>query len=380
MNYRGNAFHSQFERGRTGGEICVTSKDLIFRYDTGEISFPLSKIHLKISGSGTQHIYFTHPEHPEWKIFTSEMHLLKEPALQRSPIAQSQIHSFKTKKRFIYGLCGLLLMGFLFALYAMFFMTGKLIDYSITKIPVEWEETLGETVFSSLEKNTVFIENADLAKELKKITDPLIMAIEDKRYDFKFHIANTPTLNAFALPGGHVVINSGLILKAENPEEIAGVLAHEIAHVMRRHSLKGLVQKAGIVVVLQVLMGDVGSLTATILGGGGTLLALSHSRDLERDADIHGLNYLYQANINPNGMIEIFKKLVEDLDEEEKAMGETLSFLTTHPGMDERIGTIKKMISEKDNQQKYLKFNIDFKSFQTKLKQALGEQKKKGEQ
>ena len=201
-----------------------------------------------------------------------------------------------------------------------------------------------------------------------------------------------PVLNAFAVPGGKVVLHSGLILAAESPEEIAGVLAHEIAHVTRQHSMRQLVSTLGLYLLAQAFLGDMQGLMAVLLDNGSYLLTLKFSRDHESDADEVGLGYMRAAGIDPQGMVEMFRKLQaahEEMNEEmsgeiEEATGaEDLSmpdFLSTHPDTGERIEAMQKLLEQSEsNNSAYYRFPLDFKKFQKRVAQSFMKSEIKGQ-
>ncbi|HCE04796.1 MAG TPA: peptidase M48, partial [Verrucomicrobiales bacterium] len=113
------------------------------------------------------------------------------------------------------------------------------------KIPVEMEQKIGDAAFSSHAPANKLVTEEAILEDFKKLSDPLLEAVESERYTFEFHILEDPTLNAFALPGGKMAIHTGLILKAESAEEVLGVMAHEMAHVELQHSMRNLVEMVG---------------------------------------------------------------------------------------------------------------------------------------
>src|SRR5690606_26365284 len=135
-----------------------------------------------------------------------------------------------------------------------------------------WEVSLGNTLFEQMIRNEREVTDPDLTARLRKITDPLVNGLNEPRYPVQFHIIEDPTVNAFAIPGGHVVIHSGLRLAADTPEEVAGVLAHEIAHITRRHGFRSLISSLGLYQVLQMFVGDATSLLAVLANNGAFLL------------------------------------------------------------------------------------------------------------
>jgi Zn-dependent protease with chaperone function len=152
------------------------------------------------------------------------------------------------------------------------------------------------------------------------------------RYEYVYFIADDPAVNAFALPGGLVVVNDGLIDATRSAEELAGVLAHEVQHVELRHGLAAVVREAGLGVVLMLFSGDAASRLGADVGR--QLLGLRYSRDAEREADRTGIERLQQSGVDPAGMVNFFAALDRDGDN-------TAALLSTHPRSAERAQALR---------------------------------------
>ena len=152
----------------------------------------------------------------------------------------------------------------------------------------------------------------------------------------EFHLVDKPDINAFAAPGGIVVVYAGLIDKSASAEELAGVLAHEIAHVELRHSLRQIVKSAGLRIILTGLSGDY----APLGGWAAQLGELKFSRDAERAADARGLERLEEARIDPLGMLRFFEALAANTPS-----GPAL--LSTHPATAERIAWLREAVTNR---------------------------------
>ena len=150
----------------------------------------------------------------------------------------------------------------------------------------------------------------------------------DSRFKYEVHIAQDDSPNAFALPGGVIVVHTGLIAATTRAEELAGVLAHEVQHVELRHSLRGVIKDMGLRGLWAFVMGDLGG---SLAGQAALeLTSLRFSRSDEREADEHGFDALVAAGIDPAGMPAFFKTLGQ------KAGGQVPAFLSTHPASEER--------------------------------------------
>lgn len=198
----------------------------------------------------------------------------------------------------------------------------------------------------------------ELNTRLNLIDDPAVISYIEQmgvklveqslRRDFEYHffVVNTRELNAFALPGGFIYVNRALIEAVDTESELAGVLGHEIGHVVGRHSTKQMSKQLlffGIVLGASALISiesDKWAQVAAALGGIGVFFAgLKYSRNDEREADLLGLRAMTQAGHDPDGMVSFFRKL--DLMRKEKGGGPGLAFLNTHPLPAERARNMK---------------------------------------
>jgi beta-barrel assembly-enhancing protease len=164
--------------------------------------------------------------------------------------------------------------------------------------------------------------------------------------DWKFAVVNTDVINAFALPGGFVYVNRGVLARASNESELAGVLAHEIEHVVQRHSVKQMeqAQQANVGVGLVCILTRVcenQAAQAAIQVGGSAYFA-KNSREDEVQADEGGFQNLIRAGINPRGMLTFFQKLLAE--EGSGGSGGVNAWFADHPGTQDRIADIQRML------------------------------------
>lgn len=208
-------------------------------------------------------------------------------------------------------------------------------SYTADRIPTSWEEELGRRTLESFTDNLPECDDEALGRHVGSIVKRLDEAAPTHPYTFKVHIIETDAVNAFALPGGYIVLFSGLIEKTDNPEELAGVVAHEMQHIIHRHTTKGMVENLSTYMLFKFMAGDA-------YAGGliNSLGNLRYSRIHERTADEEGLKLLISSGIDPSGFVSFFEKM-EDM---EGNLPEQLSYLSTHPFAGERVGYIKKGI------------------------------------
>ena len=175
---------------------------------------------------------------------------------------------------------------------------------------------------------------------------------EKEGYEFQIFIADDKALNAFAVPGGFLIFNRGMLTEVENIEEIYGVAAHEMAHVTRRHTLRQMLSTIGTYALIQAVFGDVSGILAVMADNSAFLLSRMYSREAEEEADKEGLNYLKQIDVNPNGLVSFFEKLkahhkkqLAELEKQGIPVADLpLSFLSTHPNTDDRISYLQAQI------------------------------------
>jgi len=145
--------------------------------------------------------------------------------------------------------------------------------------------------------------------------------------------------NAFALPGGHIVVTTGLLRLVERPEQLLGVVSHEVAHVTCKHSFRQMIASAGPFLVFQVFLSGRGGAFAALAGGSAILVHQSFSQEYEKEADDVGWDYLVAANIDPRGMIEVFQKL-KATEASERISNFIPKAFESHPDMDKRIARL----------------------------------------
>jgi Zn-dependent protease with chaperone function len=374
--FEASAFHPSLPGGKGPGEIRVDPGWIRFRplnQPLQTVDMPFDGLGLRLGGASDRILFFSHPSLPEVSIYTSDHRILDHPHLASQAAVAAEVGKVRGRKRNL-RLGTAAILGVLVALVVgLVALKGPLINLVVAAIPPEAEVKLGDLVFRQVLLSTTLVPDEDADRQLDALAADLLAVVPDTGYELELYLADDPTLNAFALPGGKMVINSGLILAAETPEEVLGVVSHEIAHVTERHSLRQIVGSVGLFVLVQTLFGDVSGIAAVLADGGADLLTLGFSRDAERDADSVGFGYMLEAEIDPAGMVGIFEKLQH---ESEKAMGdlaeyeESLSFLSTHPAIGERIESLKQRLAETDTSAMG-EFDFDFVAFQDKVRQVI---------
>lgn len=232
-------------------------------------------------------------------------------------------------RAWVWGVIGVAVVLPLLLLVALLVSHERIAGWIVDRIPVEQEMRLGAQLFAGHKSDLKLLQGAPLAM----VNEIGTRLTRGSAYRYQFHVAEDKSVNAYAMPGGFIVMHSGLLALADSADEVAGVLAHEVAHVERRHSLHGLAKSAGLYATAALVFGDLGRLA----GAGADLLNLKFSRDHERDADRVGLDLLVKAGFAPAAMATFFRKMA--------AQGSGMpAFLSTHPAGEERFAEIERAL------------------------------------
>lgn len=206
----------------------------------------------------------------------------------------------------------------------LWFGSDLVVNLAVDRIPLEWEQKLGEAAYHDFLGRQTVIKEGPAVDAVGEMTRRLTDQIPDDPYRFEVTVVRSDVVNAFALPGGYVVVFTGLLQKAESGEEVAGVLSHEFNHVLRRHGLERVVKQVGLMTALSILLGDQQGLIGLTRQIGGELLTLKFGRAQETEADLTGLQLLRRAKIDSSGLVRFFERMAEQ-------QHELIEMLSTHP-------------------------------------------------
>ena len=207
------------------------------------------------------------------------------------------------------------------------------------RVPVSWEERLGQAAVEQITASRRRCLDRDREAAIGAIVKRLLAPQPASPYAFRVTVVDDPTVNAFAVPGGQIVLLRGLVERTRSPEELAGVLAHELQHVLQRHATRLLLQHASTGLLLVAVSGDMTGAMAYGIESARVLGTLRYSRHLESDADVQGLQMLLAADVDPQGMIAFF----ETMRAAERGAGSTVRYLTSHPLAAERVEALKQL-------------------------------------
>jgi predicted Zn-dependent protease len=222
--------------------------------------------------------------------------------------------------------------------------TGPGGQKSLIIIPTSQEIEIGLGMAQEVDKTEKRLANESWQQYLNKVGQKIVAICDRKDITYTFTVIESDDINAFAAPGGHIYFYTGLLRVMENEAEMAAVLAHEISHVVARHSIKRIQASMGASLAAKLLLGDKSSeVIQSAVGVGMGLAFASYSRENEREADKFGIYYMKMAGYNPNAEITMFDKLAAAGGSQQSNIFEQLA--SSHPQTIERINNAKSEIA-----------------------------------
>jgi beta-barrel assembly-enhancing protease len=238
---------------------------------------------------------------------------------------------------------------------------------------LEREIALGKQLAQEVERSSKLIDDPVVTEYVNRVGQNLVRN-SDARVPFTIKVIDSDEVNAFALPGGFFYVNSGLILRAQEESELAGVMAHEISHVCARHGTKNatkgeLMQLATIPLILLGPGGWAGYGLYEGLNLAIPVTYLKFSRDAEREADYLGIQYMYKTGYDPNSYITFFERIQAD---EKRRPGSIPKVFSTHPPTPERIENTQKEIARiLPARQEYIVTTSEFDTVKARLRNIM---------
>jgi len=235
--------------------------------------------------------------------------------------------------------------------YAYVFWVSPFVgDRVVEIIPISTEMKLGDIMFNNM---SVYVADEDEVNS-KLLNEFFEVCGFTSEYDIRISYADQDLVNAFAVPGGRILIYRGIIDKMNTWEELAALMAHELAHVNERHSFKQIARSLSGYLILSVLTGDVAGASTIVLENAYQIHQLSYSRSHEKEADIKGLEYLKKLQIRPDAMVDLFNTLNNASGlgagaNVSEGINDGLEYLSTHPTSTNRMKYLIEIISS-DNE------------------------------
>ena len=220
--------------------------------------------------------------------------------------------------------------------------------WAANRVSMKTEKNIGESVLKSLNPEDNFLSEGEAVQTVQRIGQQLTTG---SRYQYQWYVSKDPAVNAFAIPGGIIVVNSGLLKLADSPNELAAVLAHEVQHVEQRHALKNMMNSAAIATITLVVLGDA---NAVVMMMAHQVSTQYFNRQVESDADIQGVQLLHNKNIDAGGMVSFFKKMDAGTgnknngtkEQSTEKPSEVASWFSSHPDTLIRIQAIEEYVAK----------------------------------
>ncbi len=344
-SFFGGVFSDSIEGGRAGADIdlsidrvTATTKDgqqFLLRY---------SDCHVDIGGFNNRMVFCRNADRSltifcEDKRFADALiHAsggLLEEALQDK---RKQLKS-QSRQGSSWMLVGLILVAAL--IVGVYFGVRAAGVAAVKAVPTSVDKEIGTQGFKSMDLGGKEIHDDVVVGAIREMVDRLAPHAAIPDMTFEVHVIDSPDVNAFALPGGIIVVFTGLIRESDQPEQVAGVLAHEMSHATLRHGLQRISQSLGIAAAANLLLGDMQGLM--VLGSELFQLATinSYSREQESNADSEGVRMLHAAAIDPLGLAQFFEKLKE----QGNGLPGGLAWISTHPDHDQRIMNVRSQLA-----------------------------------
>jgi len=239
--------------------------------------------------------------------------------------------------------CLLSIAGILLPLLVLyFFLLPFLAERAAEKVSPEIEKQIGDTWFHSL--TATYKTDTAKTRLVQQFYDSLGYG---GAYDMRITVVNEPVVNAFAMPGGRIVVFDSILGIMDAPEQLAGLLAHEASHIHLKHSTRSIFRELANSLFFSLILGEYGDVTAVVAQHGDQLAGLSYSRSLELEADDNGLKLMLSSGIPPHGIPDLFRKMNNSLENENTS--DVPNFLSTHPSMEERMKVAAEKIGAEKN-------------------------------
>ncbi|HLB88407.1 MAG: peptidase M48 [Acidobacteria bacterium] len=250
---------------------------------------------------------------------------------------------------------------------------NRSVGKGVNLFSLEREISLGKSLAQEVERSSKMIDDPVVTEYVNRVGQNLVRN-SDARVPFTIKVIDSDEVNAFALPGGFFYVNSGLILRAQEESELAGVMAHEIAHVAARHGTKNatkgeLMQLASIPAMIFIPYSMAGYAMYQGLNLAIPLTFLKFSRDAEREADFLGLQYMYKTGYDPNSYVTFFERIQAD---EKRRPGTIPKVFSTHPPTPDRIENTQKEIARiLPARQEYIVTTSEFDTVKARLRNIM---------
>lgn len=348
--FRGGVFRSDLPGGRVGADLVLEGGTLQARWGPtggGAVegdarTWPLEELTVEMGGAAGRHVFLRRAGE-EATVFCDAPEFLEAlrgcgvVALAERLAAAEEASGSRRRQSLrqgltLLGLAALAIAGILWGL-------GAFARSGVGRLPISVDQKLGAASQALVSGSGDAVEDELLTRVVGEIVARLEPTAALEGFTYEVTVVRSEQVNAFALPGGSIVVFTGLLAKADRPEQVAGVLAHEIAHVTLRHGLRRVVRSAGTFLALRLLLGDAEGVVGTLAGAASEATLLGNSREQEREADREGARMLLAAGLDPEGLAAFF----ELLESESGGALAPPAWMSTHPEHAERVAEVRRL-------------------------------------
>ena len=340
-SFEAHCFYSDLGTRVMTGSVFFTGRDFCFQSSDFSADIPFERLVVKLGEGDDERMFFSDSRQPGLQIVTPDQSLLL--CRDHPQIAQIRkcLEAGLTRREL--WMRSRLIVYFVAAgvliLWLGMIVTSAMVRSIVARVPKSWEQEIGEAALKELRQEMTFVEDTNRTAQLRQLAQPLLSRLPSNGYNYEFYIVEDDDPNAFALPGGHIIVLTGLLKLADRPEQVLGVIAHEVAHVTQRHAIRSQISSAGPVLIFQTFFGRRGGVMGVLVGGSALVVSQGFSQEYEIEADDVGWQYLVDSRVDPRGMAEMFHKLAAyDADHENQI--DLPQALSSHPAMRKRIARL----------------------------------------
>lgn len=248
-----------------------------------------------------------------------------------------KVREHRRRRRAGVGVAALLVLG----CGILFWYTPDILAATATSLPLSVDEQIGDSTMDDLEGQLgPRMDDPTIQAFLDRTIARLEPHASERAFRFRIHAVDSDEVNAFALPGGQMVVMRGLLAEAGDPEEVAGVLAHEMAHVTERHGIRSAAHGAGRWLALTILIGDDSALLGLAGEAASYANGSAYSRESESEADAEGVRLMAASGLDPRALARFFERLKQRSGSELTGMA---NWLSSHPEHDARIAHVNEV-------------------------------------
>jgi Zn-dependent protease with chaperone function len=366
--FTGGVFSEAIQGGRSGAEITLSPRGISACTAEGD-NFVLSYSECRIEiGGFSGRMVFCRNHDKSLTIFCEDRSFPRELLQASSGLLDEQLSDQLKQRRSATwrgrGIGVTVLVGIVVLIVGAYLGIRAGARAAIRAVPVSVDKQIGSLAFDSMDLGGPEINDPVVVEAIQVMVDRLEPHAALDGMEFEVHVVDAQMVNAFALPGGTIVVFTGLIAKADSANQVAGVLGHEMAHATLRHGMQRIGQSLGLAAAVSLLLGD----TQGLVAAGAELFQLasinSYSREQENAADAEGVRMLHAAGIDPAGFTAFFQTLKDEHGE----LPGVASWISTHPQHDDRIAAIEEQLASLPDRE-YILLEIDWEDVQQRVRQ-----------